>query len=118
MTTLDAPGRRAELHAGYRALRSAIPEQMKGFGGLHRAAMTDGALSTAEKELIALAIGIAQHCEDCIVLHTHDALDAGASVEQVRETIGVAIMMGGGPASTYAIRANEALEQFEAARSG
>jgi hypothetical protein len=30
------------------------------------------------------------------------------------ETIGVAVMMGGGPASMYACRAYEALQQFEA----
>lgn len=90
---------------------------MKGFGELHRAALTDGALSSAQKEMIALAIGIAQRCEDCITLHVHDALRAGATPEQVREAVGVAVMMGGGPASTYAIRAVSALDQFEAALS-
>lgn len=115
METHDAPTRRQELRAGYRALSQLIPDQMRGFGDLHRSAMADGALSSAHKELIALAIGIAQRCEDCVTLHTHDALRAGATHEEICEAIGVAVMMGGGPASTMATRAAAALEEFESA---
>ena len=115
MDTYDAPARRQELRAGYRSLNQLIPDQMRGFGDLHRSAMADGALSGAHKELIALAIGIAQRCGDCVTLHTHDALRAGATREEVSEAIGVAVMMGGGPASTMATTAASALEQFESA---
>lgn len=115
MTTYDAPTRRQELHRGYRTLNKLLPDQMRGFGDLHRSAMADGALSSAEKELIALAIGITEGCTDCVTLHTHDALSAGATHDQVVEAIGVAVMMGGGPASTQATTAVLALEQFEAA---
>jgi AhpD family alkylhydroperoxidase len=76
--------------------------------------VAEGALPTATKELMAVAIGITQRCDDCIALHMHDALRAGATVEQVHETIGVALLMGGGPASTYATHAMTALEQFNA----
>jgi AhpD family alkylhydroperoxidase len=93
-------------------MRTDLPEVMAGFGKLHRASMADGALSTKHKELIAMAIGISSRCEGCVALHTYDALKAGASPEEVREAIGVAIMMGGGPAAVYASEALEALEQF------
>lgn len=114
MTTTDYPTRRTELRAGYRALNEALPAQMEGFGKLHRSAVADGALPASTKELMAMAIGICMRCDDCIALHVHDALRAGATPEEVREAIGVALLMGGGPASTYATRANEALEQFSA----
>ena len=114
MTTDDFPARRTELRQGYRDLAAVLPEQMKGFGALHRSAMAEGALSTATKELMAIAIGICVRCDGCIALHVHDALRAGATPEQVHEAIGVAVMMGGGPASTYATDALRALEQFEA----
>jgi AhpD family alkylhydroperoxidase len=110
----EAPQRRLQLRAGIRELHRTIPEQMRGFGELHRAAMAEGALSTAHKELIALAISICDGCEDCIALHLHDALDAGATADQVTETIGVALLMGGGPASVYATKALGALQQFQA----
>lgn len=109
----DFPSRRTELRQGYRELNTAIPEQMKGFGALHRAAVADGALSTATKEMMAVAIGIVMRCDGCIALHVHDALRAGATREQLHETIGVGLLMGGGPASTYATDALRAIEQFE-----
>lgn len=43
-------------------VRDAVPELLKGFGGLHHTAMKDGALDTRAKELIALGIGIAVRC--------------------------------------------------------
>lgn len=113
--TTDFPTLRKELRQGYRSLNGDLPAVMKGFGELHRAAMADGALSTATKELMAMSIGIAARCEGCIALHVHDALRAGATAEQVREAIGVAVLMGGGPASVYATEALTALEQFESA---
>jgi AhpD family alkylhydroperoxidase len=114
MTTTDHPARRKELQAGYRALNGTEKDVLSGFGQLHRAAVADGALPTSTKELMAMAIGITSRCEDCITLHVHDALRAGATAEQVHEAIGVAVLMGGGPASTYATRALDALEQFSA----
>ncbi len=91
---------------------------MAGFSAMHVAAVGDGALSTAIKELMALAISVATHCEGCIAFHTHDALRAGATRPQVEEAIGLAVMMGGGPAAVYAASAIEALNQFEAAGVG
>ncbi len=113
MTIQDFPARRSELRQGYRDLNEAMPDQMKAFGALHRSAVAEGALPTAVKELMAVAIGITQRCDGCITLHMHDALRAGATREQVAETIGVALLMGGGPASTYATDAWRAFEQFE-----
>ena len=89
-----------------------LPGPMTGFARLHKKAMEDGALSTKTKELMAPAIGIAVQCEGCIAYHVHDAVAAGATRQEVLETIGVAIMMGGGPASMYAAHALDAVEQF------
>ena len=89
------------------------PNTMAGFMQLHKASSTDGALSAKVKELIALAIGIVVRCDGCIAFHVHDAIQAGASREEIVDAIGVAIMMGGGPAVVYGSQALEALEQFE-----
>ena len=113
--TIDHVEHRRELRAGYRELNRTVADPMKAFGDLHRAAVAEGALPAAVKELMAVAIGICVHCDNCITLHVHDALRAGATPEQVHETIGVALLMGGGPASTYAIEAERALGQFVAA---
>jgi len=86
---------------------------MKGMGQLHQAAMSNGVLSTATKELIAVGIGIAARCDGCITLHVKDALKAGSTREEIIETIGVSVLMGGGPSLMYGVQALEALNQFD-----
>lgn len=114
--TTDFVQTRSELRHGYGELGTAMPDVMAGFGALHKAAVTDGELSRTTKELIALAIGVAARCEGCIALHVSAALKAGATHGQIHEALGVAVLMGGGPASVYATEALVALEQFSAER--
>jgi len=89
------------------------PKTMEAFAALHEQGSKDSAISSKTKELIALGIGIAVRCEGCIAFHVHDALQAGATKKEIVDTIGVAILMGGGPAVMYGTKALEALEQFE-----
>jgi AhpD family alkylhydroperoxidase len=89
------------------------PDIMKGFSELHTKAMADGALSKKMKELIALGIAICIHCDGCIAFHVYDALQAGASRDEITCTIGVAILMGGGPSVVYGSQALDALKEFE-----
>lgn len=100
-----------------RQLGEAVPGPMRGFTRMHQEAVADGVLTGSVKELIALAISIAVHCDGCIAYHVHDALKAGASQQEIAETIGVAVMMGGGPSVVYGAQALEAVGQFTAASS-
>lgn len=93
-------------------LGKGIPMQMGGFARLHKKAVADGALSRKMKEMMALAISISVGCEGCIAYHTHDAVQAGATRDELLETIGVGVMMAGGPGSIYAVHALDAVEQF------
>jgi AhpD family alkylhydroperoxidase len=117
VTSQDFVARHTELQQGLRSLYSALPGTMVGFNTMHTRTVEGGALPRVTKELMALAIGIAVHCEGCIAFHVHDAIQAGASRAEIEETIGVAIMMGGGPALVYATDAMTALDQFEASPS-
>ncbi len=111
--TTNYPQRHQELQGLLGRLAKELPGPMAGFGRLHRDSVAQGTLPAKFKELIALAIAIAVRCEGCIAFHVHDAIAAGASREEIVETIGVAVMMGGGPAAMYACDAFEALDQFE-----
>ncbi len=95
-------------------LGKVIPVAMTGFSQLHKASIADGVLDSKTKELIALGIAITVRCDGCIAFHVHDALKAGATKEEISETIGVAVLMGGGPSVVYGCEALEAVEQFEA----
>lgn len=87
-------------------------ETVKGFSALHRAAMQPGALDAKQKELIALSIGIAKQCIDCIGFHVKAAIAAGATRDEIAETVSVCVMMGGGPSYMYGVKALEAYDQF------
>jgi len=89
------------------------PDIMSGFMQLHRAGSADGALSGKIKELIALGIAICVRCDGCIACHIHDAVKVGATHDEIVDTIGVAILMGGGPSVVYGSQALEALKEFE-----
>ncbi|SRR6056297_3279969 len=103
-----------DLIRAMKKMGTRIPNTMKGFMELHGASTTEGALSTKTKELIALGIAITVRCDGCIAFHVHDSLNSGASSEEIMETIGVAVMMGGGPSVVYGCEAMEALDQFVA----
>ena len=107
------PALHARLQRLIKGLGTEIPETMGGFGKLHKNAVADGVLSKQTKELIALGIAIAGCCDGCIAYHVKDALAAGATRQEIIETVGVVVMMGGGPAVVYACQALEALDQFE-----
>ena len=101
-----------DLSKSISELESKIPEIMNGFKALQKASIAEGALSSQSKELIALGIAIASGCEGFIGTHVHAALISGATSEEITETIGVAILMGGALALVQACEAMEALEQF------
>jgi AhpD family alkylhydroperoxidase len=96
-----------------RKLRQDIPDTMKAFSALAQAATRDGALDRKTKELIALAIGVAVRCDGCIGFHTETLVKLGATRQEVEETLGMAVYMGGGPSLMYAADAISAYEQFE-----
>ncbi|MGD9997031.1 MAG: carboxymuconolactone decarboxylase family protein [Ilumatobacteraceae bacterium] len=104
-----------DLREPTKSLRRAIPATWDGFLALHGAAMADGAVSTALKEAVALALSVAKHCEGCIAYHAKAAARAGATPEQVAEILGVALLMDGGTASVYAPKAWEAYQEFREA---
>jgi len=88
------------------------PGIAQGFMSLHKTVGSDGALSVKQKELIAIGISINVRCEGCLSVHISAALEAGATQEEIIETIGVSVLMGGGPAVAYGKRAYDAMMEF------
>lgn len=101
-----------DYRSGAKALQPLIPDTWQGFTSLVSAGMKDGAIPRKHKELMSVAIGIADHCDGCIALHTQSAIKAGASREEFAEMVGVALLMGGGPSSVYGIEALQAYDHF------
>ena len=101
------------ISGGLRKLRKDIPDTMQAFSALAQAATRDGALDKKTKELIALALGVAARCDGCIGFHTETLVKLGATRQEVEETLGMAVYMGGGPSLMYAADAISAFEQFQ-----
>lgn len=97
-------------------LRRAVPQVMQGFGALAKAASAPGALDGKTKELVALAIGVTQHCDGCIGYHSKALVELGATRAEVAELLGMCVYMGGGPALMYAADALRAFDQFAGQR--
>jgi AhpD family alkylhydroperoxidase len=105
MSPTSHPEHFAHLRGLMQNLQKHISGPMGGFTQLHRQAMMKGVLDTKIKELIALGISIAIRCDGCITHHVHDALQAEATRDEIMETIGVAVLMGGGPSVIYGAEA-------------
>lgn len=93
-------------------LRKSQSEAMTGFGQLAKASMADGAVSAKHKELIALAIGITQHCSGCIGFHVKALRRLNCTRPELEEMLAVCVYMGGGPALMYAAEAMAAWDQM------
>jgi AhpD family alkylhydroperoxidase len=104
----------ANINRGILKLREAQPDALAGFSALAKGAMKAGALSEGHKELIALAIGVAGHCEGCIGFHAKALARLNVPREQLMEALAVAVYMGGGPSLMYAAEAIHAFEEFTA----
>ena len=95
-----------------RKFRADMPEVMKGFDAMAHAALQDGVLSHKTKELIALSLGVAGHCDACLGFHVRALVKAGATRMEIEEALAVAVYMGGGPSLMYAADALAAYEQL------
>ena len=85
----------------------------KPFLEVERQAFADGVLNRKTKELMALSISMVTKCEPCMEWHLDQALQAGATDEEIYETIDVAVEMGGGQAGAYARFVLKALQYFK-----
>lgn len=93
-------------------LNKASANTMQGFATMHQAANKPGALDEKTKELIALAIGVAQRCDGCIGFHIKALHKLGTTRQELIEMLNVAMYMGGGPVVMYAADALRAFDQF------
>ena len=73
--------------------RADLP--MKRFFALDHDVYAEGALPKKTKELMGLVASTVLRCNDCISLHLIEAVECGATNEEVIETLGIALLVGG-----------------------
>ena len=102
-----------DITAYSKELHKLIPETMAGFSGMAKAATQTKVIDEKTKELIALALGVAAHCDGCLGFHTKSLARLGATRDEIAEVLGMAIYMGGGPSLMYAADALRSFDQFK-----
>jgi AhpD family alkylhydroperoxidase len=85
----------------------------KSFLDMEKNTYTDGALRKKYKELIAVGISVATNCESCMEWHIKQALDDGASQDEILEAVEVGVEMSGGPGTVSARFAMNVLELYK-----
>ena len=92
--------------------QQALPEVTHAEYTLLSEVYKEGALSTKIKRLIALAIGLRVGCINCILAQTMSALDAGATKEEILETLAVEIAMPGTTGIAWSLRVIQLLDEL------
>jgi len=83
------------------ALKTLAPEAMGAFEALDKAALADGAIPRKYKELMALAVALTTQCPYCLEVHREAAKKAGATEQELAETVFVAVALRAGAALTH-----------------
>lgn len=74
---------------------------MDAFFAFDKAALADGAIPAKYKELMAIAVALTTQCPYCIEIHRKAAVKAGATEEELAETVLVAAALRAGAAVTH-----------------
>jgi len=74
------------------------------FFSYYNSVFEDGALSSREKALIALAVSHAVQCPYCIEAYTKESLEQGADIEQMTEAVHVSTAIRGGASLVHGMQ--------------
>ena len=92
--------------------KKALPDTIAAELKVGDAAYAPGALSSKQKRLIALGVALGRGCTNCILGQTMRAFEAGATVDEILETTGVAVAIGGTMGMAESLRVIRLLEDM------
>ena len=85
----------------FKKLGELAPEAFKAFVAFDQAALKEGVIPAKYKELMAVAVALTTQCPYCIEIHSKKAKKAGATEQELAETILVAAALRAGGAMTH-----------------
>src|ERR1700688_2459356 len=106
---LDWTEYQKELGTRIGELAKLSPDTVRGYQTLSAANSKTGKLDEKTRQLISLAVAVTTRCDGCITVHSDAALKAGATKEEISETLGVAVAMTAGAALVYSTRVLDAV---------
>jgi AhpD family alkylhydroperoxidase len=107
-----------DVQTVFRRMRELVSEPYRKWLEFDREAFADGALPKKTKELVALGIAQITQCPWCIDVHAKKAAQAGASEQEMAETIFVAMAMAAGAAWSHGGLVLQAVHEHGSAAAG
>src|SRR4051812_4653717 len=100
------------------SLISSAPKEAAAFLNLkHVAERKDGVIPIKYRELISMSVALTTQCGYCIEAHIKNAVDAGATREEIAETVFIAAALRAGGAVGNGLMAMRLFEEASAAKS-
>lgn len=88
-----------DIRAGQKLLASGAHDMFRAFASFDAAVLTgDTAIPKKYKELIAVAVALTTQCPGCLDAHSAAAVGAGATKEELAETVHLAAALRAGGA--------------------
>ena len=99
METKESDYQSPKDRAYTKALINAAPKEARAFLNLKRTAeRNDGAIPAKYRELMSVAVALTTQCAYCIEAHVSNAVEAGATREEIAETVFIAAALRAGGA--------------------
>ena len=96
-----------------RRRRETASAQFEAFHNFSKQVFAPGALDARTKQLIAVAVAHVTQCPYCIAGHSQQALQQGATRQQIMEAIWVAAEMRAGAAYAHSVIALQAMDAIK-----
>jgi AhpD family alkylhydroperoxidase len=100
----------AELAKAIPDFAKLTPDSLKGYQTLSAANSKNSLLGEKVRQLISVAVAVTTRCDGCITFHTEAAVKAGASKQEIAESLAVAMAMNAGAALIYSLRALDSID--------
>jgi AhpD family alkylhydroperoxidase len=84
-----------QIGENWETYKKLMPEMSNLYDQFHGAIYKDGTVRAREKRLMALVGALVSGCRACMLYQTEEAINLGATVDEVLETCAVAISLGG-----------------------
>lgn len=113
MTEYQTPKDRAYVET----LINAAPKEAAAFLNLkYTAERSDGAIPVKYRELMSVAVALTTQCAYCIESHIKNAVEAGATKEEIAETVFIAAALRAGGAVGNGLMAMRLFEEEKKAK--
>lgn len=96
-----------EIQKLFGSYSSSLPEPTKDYMSLIESVTKSSSIPMKYKELIFIALSLAQKCDWCLAYHLQLAKESGVTEDELNEAAFIALLMAGTPALMESVKMKE-----------